>query len=134
MIPNKKMIEELMETDIDAANILDRETSEKGKNGKYKLEAAEGNSMLLIKLLDCQLYGMAKTFLKDLNPRYTYGFDEKKYKYEKEKHLDTSHVLNNSVPKGKKAEDYEEELNERFATMLRLEDAGVELSSSEDDY
>ena len=130
--PNKKMIEELMETDIDAANILDRETSGKGKNGKYKLKAADGNAMLLIKLLDCQLYGMAKTFLKDLNPRYTYGFDEKKYKYEKEKHKDTSHVLSKSVPKGKKPEDYEEELNQRLATMLRLEDAGVELLDMED--
>ena len=88
--------------------------------------------MLLIKLLDCQLYGMAKTFLKDLNPRYTYGFDEKKYKYEKEKHKDTSHTLSKSVPKGKKPEDYEEELNQELATMLRLEDAGVELLDMED--
>ena len=36
------------------------------------------------------------------------------------------------VPKGKKPEDYEEELNQRLATMLRLEDAGVELLDMED--
>jgi hypothetical protein len=130
--PSKKLIEELMNTNIDAANLLDRETSNKGKNGKYKLKPVDGNGMLLVKLLDCQLYGMAKTFLKDINPRYTF-FDQKKYKYEKEKHKETSHTLTKLVPKGQNPEEYEESLNQQFATRLKLEDAGVELLDIEEE-
>ena len=131
--PNRKMVRELVEGDISAKDILFRETRNKGKDGKYKLKPADGNASLLIKLLDCQLYGMAKTFLKDINTSRYVPFDDKKYKYDKKKHKSDSNLLSKCVPKGKDPEEFENLLNQRFASKLRLVDAGVELLPVEDD-
>lgn len=131
--PNRKMVRELVESDISAQNLFLRETRNKGKDGKYKLKPADGNASLLIKLLDCQLYGMAKTFLKDINTSRYVPFDDKKYKYDKKKHKSDSNLLSKCVPKGKDPEEFENLLNQRFASKLRLVDAGVELLPVEDD-
>ena len=131
--PQSKMIHELLESDISAYDLLKRETGNKGKDGKYKLKPADGHGSLLVKLLDSQLYGMAKTFLKDINTQRYGCFDDKKYNYDKGKHKSDSNLLNKCVPKGKDPEKFEQLLNQRFASKLRLVDAGVELLPVEDE-
>ena len=132
-LPQRKMIHELIESDISAYDLFTRETRNKGKDGKYKLKPADGHGSLLVKLLDTQLYGMAKTFLKDLNTDRYVCFDDKKYNYDKSKHKSDSGLLIKCVPKGKDPKEFEQLLNQRFASKLRLVDAGVELLPVEDD-
>ena len=72
-----------------------------------------------IKLLDCQLYGMAKTFLKDINTSRYVPFDDKKYKYDKKKHKSDSNLLSKCVPKGKNPEEFEQPAKPAFCIQIK---------------
>ena len=86
----------------------------------------DSGAQVLVKLLDCQLFGMAKTFLKSPSTRYVPVGKEKIFTYDKKKWKGDSHNISKAIPKGKTAEEFEAEVNKMFAGHYRLMDAGVE--------
>ena len=120
----KALVQEIHEGNTDVLVILERELSK--SNGKYKLKLNDSGAQILVKLLDCQLFSMAKTFLKTPSTRYIPVGKEKVFAYDKKKWKGDAHNLSKAIPKGRKEEDFEAELNKMFAGHFRLLDAGVE--------